>query len=75
MMMVMNKVTGRTLSNNLSFQNVFCVVCVNNRMFRILYRFVSLFQEDPYFAVKVSKLAILDVLEQQLIMKLPPMNS
>jgi hypothetical protein len=40
-MMVMNNVTGRTLSNNLSFQNVLCIVCVNNRMFRILYQFVS----------------------------------
>jgi hypothetical protein len=28
-----------------------------------------------YFAVKVSKLAILDVLEQQLMMKLLPVNS
>jgi hypothetical protein len=29
-MMLVNKVTGRTLINNLSFQNVLCIVCVNN---------------------------------------------
>jgi hypothetical protein len=29
--------SDRILSNNLSFQNVLCIVCVNNIMFRILY--------------------------------------
>jgi hypothetical protein len=41
------------------------IVCVNNRMFIILYHLSADFFKKIYlFAVKVSKLAILDVLEQ-----------
>jgi hypothetical protein len=52
--LVMNKVAGRTLSNNLSFQNVLCIVCVNNRMFRILYISVCqlISSRSTYFAEK-----------------------
>jgi hypothetical protein len=53
-MIVMNKATGRTLSNNLSFQNVLCIVCVNNRMFKILCWFVSRFLQEDLPILKFS---------------------